>query len=146
MKNASSHSGDSDEIDAVIGVLRPYEEMPLLHLLGIIEAALLKQKKVSAPTKKSKKAGATKVNQDLILGYLVELEVSGSDGPAMTLLVKKMKADKALKAPEISGILTRIRGSDVKVGRKADGIKEIETWFQRLRDTKRRLGGVEELF
>lgn len=109
------------------------------EVIDLIRPALTKKKAASKSSKKPKSPKLAEVNQDAIAKCLRLLTDSAPTGEATKAAIKQIKADKAIKLAEVGAILSKLRGSEVAVARKADGLKEIEVWLQRRRDTERRL-------
>lgn len=135
-----SSSEDRTTLQGALDVLLNADE----HSLAALNAAL-KEKKTTKPAKERKSKAAT-INSELVATYAKALNESTFDVIKFKSVLSDLKANKLVKAGEVSGILSLLRERDVKYSKKADGLKEIEQWFQRRRDTERRVGGAGEIY
>lgn len=139
-----SSSEDEAAIHELIEALRPHAMLTVAQLKTLLKVDDPDQRK--APRKASTKQPKEAQNQTLIADYVTALHTASADGARVRAILNDLKADKHIKAGEVSAILSQVRGSDVKVTRKADGLKEIERWFQRKRETDRRISSAGDIY
>lgn len=137
----SSRSADRPTLDALINLLSPYEALTMIQIGETLAKA---QPKIVKPAS-AKKTAAT-IDQALVSTYAESFERAAHNGPEVRKLLDALKADKRVKTGEIAAILSLIRGSDAKVSKKGDGLREIDQWYQRKRDTVRRAKDAGQLY
>lgn len=142
MTIASSSSEDRANIEALISLLTPYEALSTAQLEEMLIAARPKTQK-AIPAKKTKTAV---VDEALASTYAQSFERAANDSTEVRKIIDALKTDKRVKIGEIAAILSKVRGSEVRVSKKADGLKEIDQWYQRKRDTVRRAKGASEIY
>ena len=143
--SALSPSEDKAAVEALIAVLHPHASLSLAQL-GTLLVADRTPKKKGAKSESGKKTKAPSVDLALVAHYVAALESKSTDGAVVRIVLSELKVDKRAKVGEVGAILSRVRGSEVKVARKSEGLKEIEQWFQRRRDTNRRVGGASGIY
>ncbi len=140
-----SASEDKEAIALTIAVLIPHTTLSIAELTAAMGA--IKSRKTTAPKPTlPKKPTAPTTDFSVVSHYVAALENEASDGAATQRILNEMKSDKKVRIGEVGAILSRVRGSEVKVVRKAEGLKTIERWFQRKRDTSRRISDADEIY
>lgn len=130
---------DNAATEALIALLLPHRELSMAEI-DVTRKPVPKQKAVA----KQKKPALA--NDQLVEIYAEKLQACSGSSSEIEAVLGAIKSDRKIRAIEISGILTKIRGRDVESPTKAVGLKEIKQWFQRRRDTDRRIRGAEDVF
>jgi hypothetical protein len=142
---ALSSSEDRTAVEGALNVLLKLDE----HTKAALNATLKMRrstKTASGKPTKERKPKAEAINAELVTSYVSALEESMLDAARFKSVLSDLRANKLVKAGEVSAILSQVRGREVKCSKKADGLKEIEQWFQRRRDTERRVRGADEIY
>lgn len=142
---ALSSSEDKATLNALVATLNAHNELTIEQLAAALGRASPRTKKAAKPPA-AKKSKAQPIDEELVSNYVAALEAGATDAAAVRKIVGEIKTDKRAKAAEIGRVLSQIRGSEVKVSRKPDGLKEIEQWYQRRRDTARRISDASGIY
>ena len=134
---------DKAAITQLVEVLRPHAMLSWEQLKALLTSGPDVKK---TPRKASAKPPKETLDRAAVEGYVAALNTASSDGARVRMVISELKCDKRIKAGEVSAILSQVRGSEVKVTRKTDGLKEIERWFQRKRETDRRISGAGDIY
>ena len=145
LMTALSSSEDKAVLQRALEVLLNADEHTLAALNTALKPGKLQKTKAAKSTKERKTKTAT-INAELVAKYVTALEESMFDAAEFKSVMGELKANKLVKAGEVSDILSRVRARDVTCSKKADGLKEIEQWYKRRRDTERRVGRADEIY
>lgn len=137
LTTASLSSEDRAVLEALATALQSHEALAVSELEAAIKPAAASAKSKSTTASKPKKV--TTIDLALADRYTMAFADAAGDPARIKAVVSNVKSDKQVKIGELGAILSKIRGREITVSKRADGVKELEQWFQRRQDTARRL-------
>ena len=119
------------ELQTFSDMLKPYSDMQVGKACADIKHHLSQAK--AKPAKRGKAAGqsSTTPDHDAIQRHLNELRDAGTDQQAFDLALKKLKASKSVRLPDVSEIARQFSLSVTAYKSKAAAYSDIEKEFIR---------------
>lgn len=135
----ASEVADLQKLNSALG---HFDEMTVASLCSRLEAIASASGDANALPKPKKKPA---IDEALVEHYVASLSDEALTYEGLDAVLKKLNADKATKAPELSAIANRLSGAIGKYNRKA-ALEKIESTVKRRIDTTRRLEGTDGIF
>lgn len=145
LRNGALLPDDSLELDELVRVLSQYRDLPLSSLSSAVARGL---KRPPVRAKKATKAPAvipTRIDPEQIAILAKRLNEAVHDADASAKIIAELKGDKSIKAGDVGGILSILKGRQFTLSRKPEGLKEIEQWLKARRAAARRFSDSDQL-
>jgi hypothetical protein len=120
----------STDLQVFSDMLQPYGDVDVDNACASIKQRLVAEKPAKRP-KASSRTGAAVLNESAIQLHLTELRTAGTDRNAFDVALKKLKASKSIKLPDLAEIARQLSRSETSYKSKAAALSDIEQAFVR---------------